>query len=77
MIQAVRIQTKFKFGDHVIIKYGFHRGLSGKVTTYMPRTVSGGFGRVKHEFIEYHVKTDIGNMDVLVDEDQIEIVGHK
>lgn len=75
MIAAVRVKTKFKFGDHVLVQYGFHRGMSGKVTTYMPREIRT-FMHSK-EIIEYHVKTDIGNLDILVDEAQIQLVGAK
>ena len=75
MIPAVRVHTKFKFGDHVIVKYGFHRGMAGKVTSYLPREEKFGW-KVK-ELIEYHLKTDVGNLDILVDETQIELVGNK
>jgi ribosomal protein L24 len=75
MISAVRVKTKFKFGDHVVVKYGFHRGMAGRVTSYMPRTISTGW-KTK-ELIEYHIVTDTKALDILVDEDQIEIVGAK
>lgn len=74
MISAVRKQTKFKYGDNVVIKYGFYRNMAGKITSYVPR-VEGKF--TKKEYIEYHVKIDVGNLDILVDENQIEIVGAK
>lgn len=62
--------TKFKYNDHIIIKYGFHRGMAGKVNK---RTESGHFKKI----VEYTIKTDTGNLDVIVNEDQIELVGHK
>lgn len=64
--------TKFKFGDHIIIKYGFHRTMSGKV--HQRSTVKKFFGETK---VIYGITTDVGNLTVFVNEDQIEIVGHK
>ena len=75
MIPAIREQTKFKYGDHVVVIYGFHRGMAGRVTNYIPRTISTGW-KTK-VLIEYHIVTDVKSLDILVDEDQIQIVGVK
>lgn len=68
--------TKFKFGDHVIVKYGFYRGMAGKVnkrtTNFKKR-----WGKIYRTDIEYVIKTDVGNLEITVNEDQIEIVGRK
>ena len=64
--------TKFKYNDHIIIKYGFYRGMSGKVQNRW--TTKKLFSELK---ITYMVKTDVGNLEVFVNEDQIEIVGRK
>lgn len=65
--------TKFKFGDKVIVKNGFYRGMAGKVIAYY-NTAKGFF---KSEAEMYHIKTDAGNIEIQVYEDQIELVGVK
>lgn len=72
MIPVISEQTKFKFGDTVIVKYGFYRGMAGKVTGYVPKTKR--FGQTK---IEYHIKTVTSSLDIEVEENQIELVGNK
>jgi hypothetical protein len=76
MRPVITAQTKFKFGDIVIVNYGFHRGMSGKVWDFLPNIKNGLFG-VKVTGFEYHVRTDIGNLDILVEEEQIELAGKK
>jgi len=65
------LQTKFKHGDRVIVKSGFYRGMAGKVTNYK---VLRFFWTVK---VEYEITTDTGNKQIQLEEDQIELVGHK
>ena len=65
--------TKFKFGDHVIVKYGFYRSMAGKVNKRFEKT-KFGFTTIP---VQYMIKTDVGNLEITVNEDQIEIVGHK
>lgn len=64
--------TKFKYNDHVLVKYGFYRTMAGKVRDRMEE---------KHKFKEntilYEVKTDVGDISIFVNEDQIELVGRK
>jgi hypothetical protein len=64
--------TKFKYNDHIIIKYGFHRTMSGKVIDQKKTKQIIGEGE-----LQYKIKTDVGNIEVWVFEDQIEIVGRK
>lgn len=74
MRSAIVEQTKFKFGDRIIVKYGFYRGMSGKVHNYHT-FFEGRFTKTK--YAQYHIMTDVGNIELLVIEDQIELVGHK
>lgn len=74
MRKVIKEQTEFKFGDKVIVKYGFYRGLAGKVNNYW--SFKSGFYN-QNENKQYHLITDVGNMDIMVDSDQIELVGHK
>jgi len=74
MVPVIKEQTKFKYNDKVIVKYGFYRGVVGKVTGYHP--YSDGIFKIK-KYLVYHLKLSDNNLDILVDEDQIEIVGHK
>lgn len=73
MRPVISDQTMFKFGDRVIIKYGFYRGMAGKVQNYFEKS-NGPF---KSHSKEYLINSDVGNLEILVEENQIEIVGHK
>lgn len=80
MIPVIEIQTKYKYGDKVIVKHGFYRGKVGIVTSYCPREFISEktmFSSKKMEIIEYHLKLVNDNLDILVTEKQIEIAGVK
>lgn len=69
--------TKFKFGDHVIVKYDFYRGMAGKVTARFEKVEKKFWFKKNLTKIKYKIKTDTGNLEIEVYEDQIEIVGNK
>jgi hypothetical protein len=69
------INTKFKYNDHIVVKSGFYRTMAGKVIDV--KKIYGGIFTKYLKNCEYAVKTDVGNIEIWVEEDQIEIVGHK
>lgn len=66
--------TKFKYGDHVIIKYGFHRDLAGKVQDRNEKISDIFIFKPTKIEILYKIKTDVGNLDIWVKEDQIQLI---